>query len=588
MAQQVEVQVTIGQKMLTHFTSLRIDQSMFSHHAFAIVVPFEVLESKNDFFFKSAHQDICGKPVSIVFKPLFKNVSATFQFNGVVTELVLQNNSELVNSYLIKGYSPTFLAEDGVQRRAFLGQKLGAIMAGILQDYPQNLLPRSITPASDITVDYKVQYDESNFDFLNRLAAEYGEWFYYNGTKLVVGKLPSQVEQFVVDGIQNFDLSVGLKPTSFGMFHYNYAKHKDYTSAGTPVGLGTLGSFAYQQSQSLFGQSAQLWPLRNIQFQKELDDTVQTVNATNAADLVRFQGSGENPNLNVGVIVNVTTQKLIKPGQYKQENIGQFRITTISHTVDNIGNYENFFEAIPASADFPPRNPEVRMPISLPEIATVIKNDDPLKLGRVRVQFHWPNQMQGKSSWIRVTYPYTGSSRGMLFIPEPGDQVLISYEANHVDFPVVVGSIYHKSDDNDYWFEDNNQKIIRTRGGNKIVFKDKKDEQELFITNANKKGTGIHFSFKDDGTITLQTEGLIQMEAKTIKMTAKESIEMNAKNLIVKVEEELSTSAKSTSLQSNQDISIKSGKSATIQSPTVNVKGGGTVDVKAPMIKLNS
>ena len=588
MAQQVEVKVIIGQKRITHFTSLRIDQSMFTHHTFAIVVPFEALESKNDFFFKSAHQDVCGKPISISFKPLYKNVSASFQFNGVVTELVLQNNSELVNSYLIKGYSPTFLAEDGVQRRAFVGQSLAKIMAGVLQDYPQNLLPRSITPIYAGGIDYKVQYDESNFDFLNRLAAEYGEWFYYNGTQLVVGKLPGQVEQFTVDGIQNFDMSIGLKPASFGMFHYNYAKHKDFSSAGAPVGLGSLGNFAYQQSQSLFGQPAQLWPLRDIQFQKELDETVQTVNATNSADLVRFRGAGENPNLNVGVIVNVTTQKLIKPGQYKQESVGQFRITAISHTVDNIGNYENVFEAIPAAADYPPRNPEVRMPISLPEIATVIRNDDPLKLGRVRVQFHWPNQMQGKSSWVRVTFPYTGSSRGMLFIPEPGDQVLISYEANHVDFPVVVGSIYHKSSSNDYWFDDNNQKIIRTRGGNKIVFKDKNGEQELFITNANKKGTSMHFSFKDDGTITLQTEGLIRMEAKDIQMTAKESIEMNAKNMVVNVKEKLETSAQNTTSTSQQQTEIKSGQEVSIQSATVNVNGGTTVDVKAPMIKLNS
>ncbi|MCX6216956.1 phage baseplate assembly protein V [Spirosoma sp.] len=588
MAQQVEVNVIVGQKRITHFTSLQINQSLFTHHTFAIVVPFEALENKEDFFFKSAHQDVCGKPISISFKPLFKNVTSSFQFNGVVTELILQNNSELVNSFIIKGYSPTFLAEDGVQRRAFVGQTLTQIMNGVLRDYPQNLLPRSVAPVYANSIDYKAQYDESNFDFLNRLAAEYGEWFYYNGTQLVVGKAPTQVESFVVDGIQTFDIAIGLKPNLFGMYHYNSTKHEEYVSKGTPVGLGNLGSFAYQQSQGLFGRSAQLWPLRNIQFQSELDETVQTVNATNAADLVRFQGVGENPNLNVGVIVDVTAQKLVKPGQYKRENAGQYRITHISHTVDNIGNYENNFEAIPSAADYPPRNPTVRMPIALPEIATVIKNEDPLKLGRVRVQFHWPNQMQGKSSWMRVTFPYTGSSRGMLFVPETNDQVLISYEANHVDFPVVVGSLYHKSPANDYWFDDNLQKVIRTKGGNKIVFKDKKGEQEIFITNANKKGTSMHFSFKDDGTITLKTEGLIQLEAKDIKMTAEESIEMTAKNLTITVEEDIKAIAENTSSSSQQEVTIEAGQDANIQATTVHVDGGRVVDVKAPKIKLNS
>lgn len=582
MAQQVEVNVTVGGQQIKHITRLRIDQSLFTHHTFEIVVPFEALEDKKDFFFKNAHQSVCGKPVTISFKPYFKNVSADFMFMGIATELVLNNNSEMVNSFIIKGHSPTYLLEDGVQRRAYVRQSLGKIFGGVLSDYPDNLLRKSIRPEYSKAIEYKAQYDESNFDFLSRLAAEYGEWFYYNGKELVVGKVNAKTEQFVIDGVQSFDMSISLKPTRFKMYHYNYLKHEEYSSPAQPVsGLGTLGDFAVQQSQGLFGQTSQLWPLKDVQAKGDLDDAVEMVNATNATDLVRFQGAGENPNLSVGVIVNVVGQKLIAPGKYKKENFGKYRITAITHTVDAIGNYENFFESVPENSNFPPRNSSVRMPIALPEIAKVFDNEDPKKLGRVRVLFYWPNQMQAKSSWIRVAHAYTGSSRGSLFIPEIDDQVMITYEANHVDFPMVVGSVYHKSTQNDYWFDNNYQKFIRTRGGNKIVFKDKPGEQELFITNANKKGTNFHISFKDDGTITLQTAGLIQMEAKDIKMTAKNSIEMEARNHV-------KITTKQFEVQAQQKAEIKAGQQIEVQSTQVDVKGSALVDVKGMVIKLNS
>ncbi|CCH54947.1 rhs element Vgr protein [Fibrisoma limi BUZ 3] len=595
MAQQVTVNVSVGGTAIKHFTHLRIDQSMFTHHTFEIVVPIEDLEGKGAFFFQSAHQRLCGKDITISFKPFFKNVPHDFEFKGIVTELVLHNDSEMVNSYIIKGHSPTILLEDGVQRRAFVRQTLGQIFGAVLFDYPQNLLPRSVSPKNMDTLDYKAQYDESNFDFMSRLAAEYGEWFYYNGTQLVIGKPDTKTQPFVVDGVQHFDMSIGLKPNRFSMTHYNYVKHESYGSGSQPVGLGQFGSFAYSQSQSLFGRASQSFPLKDIQVQAQLDTAVEALNATNAADLVRFQGSGENPNLSVGVMVNVTGQKLNILKQFEQVSVGKYRITHITHTVDNIGNYENFFEAIPDASDFPPRNPHARMPVALPEIATIITNEDPLQLGRVRVQFHWPNQLQGKSSWIRVAFPYTGSDRGMLFIPEKDDQVLISYEANHVDFPVVVGSLYHKTPSTNYWFDQNLQKIIRTKGGNKLVFKDKPGEQEIFITNANKKGTNLHISFKGDGTITLHTEGLIQLQAKDIKMTAKENIEMNAKNMKITVQKDINVTSTNTDVsstseikQSARTISVKAIQQTTVQATQVEVSGNGLVDIKAPMVKINS
>lgn len=573
MAQQVDVNVQIGDTRIEHFTSLLIEQEMFTHHTFEIVVPFENLDDKKEFIFKNAHKALVGKGASISFTPRAKNVTAEFNFSGLVTELALSNNSELVNSYIIRGHSPTILMEDGQQRRTWIAAKLGGIFGTVANDYAGNLLNFNISPNYMALIDYKAQYDETNWEFVTRMAQEYGEWCYYDGQALIIGKPGTATQNFVVDGVQHFDMSISIKPNKYQMHHYNYVQHKAFDAPHTPAaGYGPFGDFAYQQASATFSNPAQLLPLKDVGSVGELDGHRSTLNSVNGTDLVQFNGSGENPNMNIGMIVAVTGQKLIAPGKYKQESAGNYRITHMSHHVDEMNNYQNSFEAVPSSAGNPPHNPYVRQPVALPEVATVITNEDPLQLGRVKLQFHWPNRLAGKSSWVRVAFPYTGSDRGMLFIPEKDDQVLLSYEANHVDFPVVVGSLYHKSPATNYWFDNNERKFIRTKGGNKIMFYEKEGKQEIFISNANKEDTFIHISFAGDGTIKLETPGLIQLEAKNIKMHATEDITMDADRNI--------------KITAKNDVGIEATNTMNQKATTIHVKGDSKIDMRAPDVDI--
>ena len=48
-------------------------------------------------------------------------------------------------------------------------------------------------------LDYICQYEESDFDFVRRLALQYQEWMYYDGLKLVFGKprrLPDPIQRW--------------------------------------------------------------------------------------------------------------------------------------------------------------------------------------------------------------------------------------------------------------------------------------------------------------------------------------------------------------------------------------------------------
>ena len=75
-------------------------------------------------------------------------------------------------------------------------------------------------------------------------------------------------------------------------------------------------------------------------------------------------------------------------------------------------------------------------------IGIVTNNDDPDKLGRVRISY--PALGDGTEGWwARIATPNAGSSRGLLMMPQVGDEVVVGFEHDDVHHPYVLGSIYN-------------------------------------------------------------------------------------------------------------------------------------------------
>ena len=112
-----------------------------------------------------------------------------FEFQGIVTQLNVGNHgSDLTGSLEVQGYSPTYLLDQAPMRRTFRNKTLAAIFQEVLKPYSDGLLPLQAKPQHTAPIAYVAQYDESAFTFLHRLAAQYGEWFYYDGTRLQLGR----------------------------------------------------------------------------------------------------------------------------------------------------------------------------------------------------------------------------------------------------------------------------------------------------------------------------------------------------------------------------------------------------------------
>lgn len=596
-------------KKITQHTGLHIEQSLFAHHSFELEVPFEELENPDELFFHQAHQDVCGKGISFSFEPVLEKGSFSFAFKGIVTEIALKNTSDMINVFVLKGYSPTILLEDCQTRKTFIDQSIGQIAEAVLSKYPRNLIRRRMDPKHTAKLPYVVQYNETNFAFLSRLAAEYGEWLYYNGKEWVMGEpAASKAIDFEVNGIQTCNMSIALRPVQFKLAAYDYAQHEQYLSASASQsvdGLGKFSGFALDESEKLFAQAHEQTLAKPFQNQQELDEAAKTQKAVGANFLVDFRGSGESPDFMVGSVLDVSGVRPKKDGQSK-DSFGKYRVIEIVHEVDGNGNYCNHFKAIPEAAAYPPANPEVVHPAAHSDLAKVIDNDDPDKLGRVKVEFLWPSDSK-ESVWMRVGHPYTGEGKGMLFVPEPGAQVVVAYQDKCPEMPYVATSLYHKQEGQAYSPANNYLKRIMFKGGNMLSFHDDPDKelQQIMITNADKVDKAcLTISFTDNGQIELKTQGdillkadkNISLKAENISMHAQGNVNIEAMNFKLKANKDIEQEATASmnlmalEIKAVADTNVEISANAQLKlasAATTDISGGAMVKVGAAIIKLN-
>ncbi len=594
MAQQVRTKLELESgKKIARFKDLVLIQDLFRHHRFELTVPFNELENKDEIFFRNSHKDVCGKTISISFESGAKKTQFDFRFKGIITEIKLSNLSDFSSVFIIKGYGSTMLLEDCSLRRTFIKKTVQQVFDTVLNDYPGNVIKKKLNPKNINPIPYLVQYDETNFEFISRLAAEYGEWLYYNGQEIVLGSAGNSKEvDFIIDGNQSFDMSIGLLPAKFNITAYDYTKDQSYNSKSsgqTVDGLGQFSKFALDESENLFSQEALVIANKPVYHQNELDDLLKFRRSGIASNLVVFHGRGENPDLTVGSVIHVSATRPEKGGRGNQESVGKYRVMEIKHTVDNNGNYSNIFKALPETAKFPPVNPWTRHPTGQPELAMVTDNNDPDKLSRVKVAFKWPGS-DHDSDWIRVGSFYTGGEdrKGMQFIPEKEAQVMVGYELDKPELPFIITSLYPKKDGMRSRKGNNDEKLFYTKSGNLIELIDKQGENKIQITNVNNADTSLAIEFQDNGAITLKTNGKIRIEAgENISVSAKQKLTFEAQEIELKSENKTTIRAASISIEAETTAEIKANAGVKISSANTEVSGDAMTTIKGGLVKIN-
>lgn len=168
-------------------------------------------------------------------------------------------------------------------------------------------------------------------------------------------------------------------------------------------------------------------------------------------------------------------------------------------------------------------------------LAQVTSIDDPLGLARVKVRLLALDGDGHAEIWARVALPFAGDNRGTFFIPDVGDEVLVSFIAGDPRFPIVLGGLWNGSAQPPDTIDSggrNVRKVIRSKNGVKLTLDDT-DGQERFIVETP---GGQKVTLKDGpGAVTIEDSNgnSVKLETAGITVTAAAKVTVNAAQVSV-------------------------------------------------------
>lgn len=584
MQNQVIADIEIEDQKIEYYSSVVIRQQFNAHHEFAIRIRYDVL-GKTGTFSLSNSQKLIGKSVVIKLSDA-DTMEVAYEFRGIICEICMEQSDNFTSDLILKGYSPTILLENGPNLVSFYKKNLKDIVGQLTQSLAQNNYAVQMAPQYSSPITYICQYRESTFHFINRLSSDYGEWFYYDGKDLCFGKPSTSPNIDITYGEDVHDIQLKLRILPMNFSSYTYVSKDDKVlTADSPSsvdGLDEYASFALKESNKIFSEPVN-FPLRQrVDNKGDMDEFLKKHKASMAANLEVLTGSSDNPKICIGAIASVKFSKL-EGNSLIKEDYGKYLITAVEHHVTENGKYFNSFEAIPSGLEIIPVK-NIVMPVAEPQIATVTDNKDPDNMGRVRVQMLWQQPIDEMTDFIRVSTPDAGGgkggakNRGLVVIPEPGDQVLVCFRYNDPNRPFVMGSMFHGKTGGGGG-GGNKSKSLTALSGSVVSL----DGDSISIIDA--KGNII--AFTGTGNIDITCSEQIKLECGGSKITLKKTgeIEISGDKIDVKGKIYVKVAGTSESVTISSDQLVKLDSKATVDikgTQSATLKSDTKVEIQAP------
>ena len=187
----------------------------------------------------------------------------------------------------------------------------------------------------------------------------------------------------------------------------------------------------------------------------------------------------------------------------------------------------------------------------------VTNNQDPDNLGRVKVSFPWLAEGE-ESAWARLVTPVAGAQRGLFWLPEVGDEVLLAFEHGDLGRPYVLGGLWNGADTPPTDAGDGRAvRVLKSRSGHLVRLDDSDGAEKIEIVD--KSG---------NNTIVVDTA------ANTITLTSGKDIQLKAPQGKIRLE------AQEVQIGSSADTKVEASGSLTVQA-------SGTLTLKGSTVMIN-
>lgn len=255
-------------------------------------------------------------------------------------------------------------------------------------------------------------------------------------------------------------------------------------------------------------------------------------------------------------------------------------------------------------------------------IGKVVDNWNEEKPGMIQVSYGLGKEGESQTGWIPVMMPYVGPSYGSYVLPETGTAVVVAFEQDNKNRPVVLGCIRTAEDalPENTANEENSKKLWKTRKGYRfwvdeteesVSYSDPEGQntvswstkEKTLTVNVNEKLVinigGEAFATVERGKITLEGDAELSVGG---------SLTLKASNITLDPEQGTTVKGTTATVSSTQEISMKSqqlsleGTTAKLTGKQLNLEGviteikakanlsiesNGMAAVKGTMLRLN-
>jgi len=495
-----------------------LTQHTNAHDEFTIVVSDTAID---DFYGQVMRnsKNLLGEPITI---HIHHKGAVVQSFKGIIAQVSdKRNEGGGYGNLYISGYGLSILLDSGEECQSYEDKTLPEIIAEATNEYGDVKVNTKGMVNTKYKIPYVVQYKESDYQFIQRLARRYGEFFFYDGTQLQFNNETKQTVQLSEgDDLIEVAFKLKIQPQHFSYLSYGVEKGEVEEKNTKNIRLQDKGNpfqfAAVKASEKVFTKKTKVpYNAFTEEFRGDyLADNVRREKESRE-QLMEVRGRSRNPNLRIGGFVKLK--------DINDKPMESYRIIDIKHHQSGY-DYENEFVAIPDVYIAYYYDHEA-LPRAEQQIARVTDNNDPKGLGRVRVQFIWQVAKKLQTPWIRVVQPHAGGGKGFYFIPEIGEEVWVDFEGQNAERPFVVGSNYNGKEYSPFHNTNNDIKAIQTRSGHKLIFTE--DESILL---SDKNGNTLRFDTQGKNIEISAPESISLCAGKDLNLSAGNNLVMDVAN----------------------------------------------------------
>ena len=397
---------------------------------------------------------------------------------------------------------------------------------------------------------YRVQYRETDFDFVSRLMEQEGIYYFFKhedgkDTLVLADSINAHAPFENFDEVRFFPQGADGTLEEPGIFEWQVAHeyqptifaHTDYDFIEPTKDLSAKAQIPRDHTKA----DSEIYDYPGAYYDPAEGDTYAKVRVEELqSQYERCTGEGNVPGIAVGHLFNLARHP-------RGDQNREYLVLGCDHIIDG-GDYESkgagsppqykvSFTVLSSAEKY--RAPRVtpKPIVQGPQTAVIVGPDGEQvwcdEYGRVKVQFHWDReggQDENSSCWVRVSQSAAGSTWGGMFIPHIGQEVVVDFLEGDPDRPLITGRVYNHDQMPPEALPDNKYKsILRDHYGNELIFDGTPGDENILLRSPHHEsgvvlGRSMHtFSEsnmheftagdKHEGSIGITTEWMIGVSA---------------------------------------------------------------------------